>query len=150
MALACDMRIAARSAKMGETYVRLGLAAANGGAYLLPRLVGSGIAAELAFTGDLIPAERALRLGLLNDVVEDGELDQAVLTLATRIAGWPRKALEATKHLFRQSWETDLLGSMSASYWATSALQYGADFREGVESSLEKRKPIYNRRDRDR
>ena len=148
MSLACDMRIAARSARVGETYIRLGLAPGNGGAYLMPRLVGSGIAAELAFTGDLIGAERALKLGLLNDVVDDDKLLETVLALASRIAAYPRKALEATKHLLRASWETDLNGSMSASYWATSTLQYSADFREGVEAALAKRTPAYNRRDR--
>jgi len=148
LALACDMRMAARSAKMGETYIRLGLAPGNGGAYLLPRLVGSGIAAELAFTGDLISAERALALGIVNHVVDDEAFPEAVLALASRIAAWSRKALEATKHLLRNAWDTDLSGSMSASYWATSALQYGADFREGVESALEKRSPVYNNKDK--
>jgi len=148
LALACDMRIAARSAKMGETYIKLGLAPGNGGAYLLPRLVGSGIAAELAFTGDLISAERALALGVVNHVVDDAALESETLALATRIGGWPRKALEATKHLLRSSWDVDFTASMSASYWATATLQYGADFREGVVSTLEKRAPVYNQNDK--
>jgi len=147
LALACDMRIAARSAKLGETYIKLGLAPGNGGAYLLPRLVGSGVAAELAFTGDLLTAERAHALGIVNHVVEDGALEAETLTLASRIAGWSRKALEATKHLLRSSWDVDFAASMSASYWATSTLQYGADFREGVEAALEKRMPVYNQKD---
>lgn len=148
MALACDMRIAGLSARFGETYIKLGLALGNGGAYFLPRLVGSGIAAELAFTGDLIGADRALELKLVNRVVNDEDLQVAALEMASRIARNPRKALEATKHLLRTSWQTDLMGSLSTSFWTTSTLQYSDDFREGVEASLEKRTPQYNRKDK--
>jgi enoyl-CoA hydratase/carnithine racemase len=63
-----------------------------------------------------------------------------------RIASKPRKALIATKQLLRASWHSDLIGSMAMSYWTTSTLQYSADFREGIDSALEKRAPNYNRR----
>lgn len=146
LALACDIRIAAKSAKFGETYVKAGLAPGNGGAYFLPRLVGSGLAAELAFTGDIVSPERALEIGLVNSVVDDADLMSSATELASKIASRPRRALEATKQLLRTSWHTDLLGSMSMSYWTTSSLQYGADFREGVESAIEKRPARFNRR----
>lgn len=148
MALACDIRIAAASAKLGETYVKVGLAPGNGGAYFLPRLVGSGMAAELALTGDIVDAARALEIGLVNRVVEDGELIPAATGLAARIASRPRRAVEATKQALRASWHTDLTGSMASSYWTTAALQYGRDFREGVEAAIEKRPPIFNKGDR--
>ena len=64
--------------------------------------------------------------------------------LAARIARNPRKALEATKHLLRTSWHTDLRGSLSSSYWMTSTLQYSRDFKEGVDAAVEKRTPDYN------
>ncbi|MFD2580102.1 enoyl-CoA hydratase/isomerase family protein [Novosphingobium colocasiae] len=69
LALACDMRIASTAAKMGETYIKLGLNPGNGGTYFMPRLIGSGMAAELALTGDIIDADRALEIGLVNRVV---------------------------------------------------------------------------------
>jgi enoyl-CoA hydratase/carnithine racemase len=146
LSLACDMRIAGGSSRFGETYINLGLAPGNGGAYFLPRLVGSAVTAELAFTGDLIDAARALELRLVNRVVPDEGLQNEALELAMRIASKPRKALIATKQLLRASWHSDLIGSMAMSYWTTSTLQYSADFREGIDSALEKRAPNYNRR----
>jgi len=144
LALACDIRIASAQAKMGETYIRLGLNPGNGGAYFLPRLVGSGLAAELALTGDIIDAERALQIGLVNRVVAPEALTEAAVELAARIATYPRLALEATKQQLRHSWQTDLAGAMSASFWAVAALHYSQDLREGVAAAKEKRPPKFN------
>lgn len=144
-ALACDIRIASTAAKLGETYIKLGLAPGNGGTYFLPRLVGSGIAAELALTGDLIDAQRALEIGLVNRVVEPEALIAEAVALAARIAERPRLAIEATKQQLRQSWHMDLQGSMNAAFWAVAALSYSDDLREGVNAGLEKRAPQYNR-----
>ena len=145
LALACDIRIASTAAKLGETYIKLGLNPGNGGTYFLPRLVGSGMAAEMALTGDLFDAEAALAMGLVNRVVApDALLDEAV-ALAARIATRPRLAIEATKQQLRQSWHMDLAGSMNASFWAVAALSYSDDLREGVAAAREKREPRYNR-----
>ena len=149
-ALACDMRIASKKARMGETYIKLGLNPGNGGSYFLPRLIGSGLAAELAFTGDLIDAERALSMGIVNSVVEHEQLIPAAVELATRIAKYSRLALEATKHQLRQSWHMDLITSMNTSFWGAAALYHGADLPEGVNAALEKREPEYNRLDKER
>jgi enoyl-CoA hydratase len=146
LALACDIRIASERAKLGETYVNLGLAPGNGGSYFLPRLVGSGIAAELALTGQLVGAQRALQLGLVNRVVAHERLLGESTELAVEIAAKPRRAIEATKQALRASWHTDLIGSMAASYWTTAALQYTDDVAEGVEAAIERRMPSYNRR----
>ena len=148
-ALACDMRIASKKAKMGETYIKLGLNPGNGGSYFLPRLIGSGLAAELAFTGDLIDAERALSMGLVNRVVEHEQLIPTAVELAARIAKYSRLALEATKHQLRQSWHMDLITSMNTSFWGAAALYHGADLPEGVNAALEKREPEYNRLDKE-
>jgi enoyl-CoA hydratase/carnithine racemase len=146
LALACDIRIASTKAKMGETYIKLGLNPGNGGTYFLPRLVGSGLAAEMALTGDLVDAARALEIGLVNRVVEPEALDEEAVTLAARIASRPRLAIEATKQQLRQSWHMDLTGSMNASFWAVAALTYSDDLREGVDAAIEKREPNYNRK----
>jgi len=145
LAMACDIRIASSRAKLGETYVKVGLAPGNGGAYFLPRLVGSGMAAELALTGDIIDAERALAIGLVNRVAAPEELISESVALAARIAERPRRAVEATKQALRTSWQTDLPGAMSSSYWTTSALQLTADFREGVAAAIEKRPAVFNK-----
>lgn len=144
-ALACDIRIASTAAKMGETYIKLGLAPGNGGTYFLPRLVGSGMAAEMALTGDIVNAQRALEIGLVNQIVEPDALIATAVALAARIAERPRLAIEATKQQLRQSWHMDLQTSMNASFWAVAALTYSDDLREGVNAGLEKRTPEYNR-----
>ncbi len=145
LALACDIRIASRLAKLGETYIKLGLAPGNGGTYFLPRLVGSGMAAELALTGDIVGAEAALAIGLVNRVVEPEMLIEQAVALAARIAERPRMALEATKQQLRQSWHMDLVGSMNASFWSVATLTYSEDLREGVAAAREKRAPRFNR-----
>jgi enoyl-CoA hydratase/carnithine racemase len=144
LALACDIRIASTQAKMGETYIKLGLNPGNGGTYFLPRLVGSGMAAELALTGDIVDAERALQIGLVNRVVAPEALTSTAIELAARIAAYPRLALEATKQQLRHSWQTDLAGAMSASFWAVAALQHSPDLREGLAAVKEKRAPKFN------
>lgn len=145
LALACDMRLASDRARLGETYIRVGLSPGTGGSWFLPRLVGSGVAAELAFTGDLIEAERAGELGLVNRVVTHDELLPEAVELAARIARWPARALEATKASLRTTWEMDLPAALAASYWTVSALQNTRDFAEGVAAALERREPQYNR-----
>lgn len=145
LALACDLRIASSRAKMGETYVKVGLTPATGGTYFLPRLVGSGMAAELALTGDVIDAARALEIGLVNRVVDpDALLDEAI-AVAAKIASRPRRAVEATKNALRSSWSHDLVSSTAAGFWAVSALFYSDDLAEGVDAALEKREPRFNR-----
>lgn len=143
LALACDLRIASTRAKLGETYIKIGMMPGNGGTYFMPRLIGSGMAAELALTGDVIDAERALAIGLVNRVVAPEELIDTAVGLAERIARHPWRALEATKQALRSSWQMDLQSVFNNSYWAVAALTYGADFREGVDAFLEKRPPQF-------
>jgi enoyl-CoA hydratase/carnithine racemase len=147
LALACDIRLAAQRAKMGETYIKLGLNLGNGGSYFLPRLVGSGVAAELALTGEVIDATRALELGLVNRVLPDDSLISEAIDLAQSIARHPRLAIEATKQQLRNSWHMDLNSSMNASFWSVAALTNTRDLKEGVDAAVEKRDPQYNTKD---
>jgi enoyl-CoA hydratase/carnithine racemase len=144
LALACDMRIASSRAKLGETYIKLGLNPGNGGTYFLPRLIGSGMAAELAYTGDVIDAQRALEIGLVNRVVEPEALMTSAIALAARIAAYPRLALEATKQQLRQSWHLDLVSSMNASFWGVATMSHTEDLKEGIAAAREKRVPRFN------
>src|ERR1700685_3374725 len=148
LALACDIRIASSRAKMGETYIKLGLNPGNGGTYFLPRLVGSGLAAELAFTGDILDAERALEIGLVNRVVEPDKLLIEATALAARIAAYPRLALEATKQQLRQSWHLDLISSMNLSFWGVATMSHTEDLKEGIAAAREKRPPRFNAHDK--
>ena len=148
LALACDMRIASTRAKMGETYIKLGLNPGNGGSYFLPRLVGSGLAAELAFTGDLIDAQRALDIGLVNRVVEPDALLTEATALAARIATYPRLALEATKQQLRQSWHMDLISTINLSFWGVATMSHTEDLKEGIAAAREKRAPRFNASDK--
>lgn len=144
-ALACDIRICSTRAKMGETYINMGLPPGNGGSYFLPRLLGSGMAAELALTGDVIDAQRALEIGLVNRVVEPEDLIPEAVALAGKIAAKSWRAVEATKQALRSTWQVDLATSMTNSFWAVSALHYGPDLLEGVSAFLEKRPPCFNK-----
>jgi len=147
LALACDIRIASTRARMGETYIKLGLNPGNGGTYFLPRLLGSGLAAELALTGDILDAERAEKIGLVNRVVEPEALLDTAIALAARIATYPRLALEATKQQLRQSWHLDLASAMQASFWGVATMSHTEDLKEGIAAAREKRTPRYNRAD---
>jgi enoyl-CoA hydratase len=150
LALACDIRLASSRAKFGETYVKIGMVPGNGGTYFLPRLVGPGLAAELALTGDLVDAARALEIGLVNRVVEPEELLPESIALASNIAAKPWRALEATKQALRQSWHMDLPTTFNTSFWAVAALTYTADVREGVDAFLEKRPAEFGKHEPDR
>ena len=111
--LAClaDIRIAAATARFGVTFLKLGLIPGDGGAWILPRIVGASRAAELLYTGKVIDAETALAWGMLSRVVAPEELMPAAQALAEEIAAQPGQALRATKMLLRQA--------QTASYDAT-------------------------------
>ena len=113
----------------------------NGGAWFLPRLVGSGRAAELALTGDIISAEEAHDIGLVNRVVPAEELLPTAVGIAERIAANPWRAVEATKQALRASWQQDLAGAMNFGYWTAAALHYTDDFQSRVESFVNRGRP---------
>jgi enoyl-CoA hydratase/carnithine racemase len=136
LALACDMRIASEKAKIGETYIKLGLNPGNGGTYFMPRLIGSGLAAEMALTGDIIDANRALEIGLVNRIVPAEELITETLNLAERISRHSRLALEATKHQLRHSWHMDLSATLNLSFWGASNMTHTQELLDNIDKAI--------------
>ena len=103
----------------------------------------------MALTGDVVDAQRALEIGLVNRVVEPEQLLGAATELAARIAAFPRLALEATKQQLRQSWHLDLVSSMNASFWAVATMSHTEDLKEGIAAAREKRAASIQRREPD-
>ena len=120
LACMCDIRIASESARFAESFVKLGIIPGDGGAWLLPRVVGMSMAAELTFTGDMIDAAQALACGLVSRVVPAGELLASARALAERIAANPAPALRMSKRLLREGQHTrlDSLLEMAAAFQA--------------------------------
>jgi enoyl-CoA hydratase/carnithine racemase len=143
--LACmtDIRLAADTARFGVTFLKLGLIPGDGGAWLLPRVIGMSRASELLFTGEMIDAAKAAEWGLVSRVVPAADLMDEALALAETIARQPPNALRLTKTLLRQgqtaSYETIM--EMSAAAQAISHLT--EDHMEGVDAILEKRAPTF-------
>jgi len=108
MSLACDIRIASRKARFSAPFVRVGVTPEFGGSYLLPKLIGYGLAAELIFTGKTIDADEALRMGLVNRIVPHDELLGEVVSLARFIAMQPDQAVRHAKALLRGGMNADL------------------------------------------
>ncbi|WP_275464197.1 enoyl-CoA hydratase/isomerase family protein [Streptomyces noursei] len=146
LAFACDLVLAAESARFIEVFVRRGLVPDGGGAYLLPRLVGPQRAKELMFFGDAVPAAEAARLGLVNRVVPDEELAQTARAWAERLAAGPTRALALTKALVNASLDGDRGTSLAAEATAQEINMTTADAQEGVASFVERRRPTYRGR----
>jgi len=108
MALMCDIRLAARSAMLAESYINLGLIAGDGGTYFLPRLIGTARALEMFWTGDPVTAEEAERIGMINRAVPDADLMAEARKLALRIAAQPPQAIRMFKRAVYQSMQSPL------------------------------------------
>lgn len=143
LALACDLRIAAESASIGQTFNRIGLHPDWGGTYFLPRLVGPAKAAELIFTGEMVGAREAERIGLVNRVVPDDELRTEVAELAGRLAGKPTLPLRLAKRAVRRSLDSSLEEMLDYELEAQTRCFQSRDAREGVRAFLEKREPEF-------
>jgi len=139
VALACDLVIAAKSAKFIQSFSALGLVPDSGGTWVLPRLVGQARALGLALTGDPLPAETAAEWGLIWKAVEDDALDAEVDALATKLASLPPLGLAAIKQMIRSSWQHSLDEELTHQRDAMRRLGYSEDYREGVAAFLEKR-----------
>ncbi|MGW3567657.1 enoyl-CoA hydratase/isomerase family protein [Streptomyces sp. NPDC000941] len=146
LAFACDLVIAAESARFIEVFVRRGLVPDGGGAYLLPRLIGPQRAKELLFFGDSLSAAEAERIGLVNRVVPDGELAKTAREWAERLAAGPTRAIALTKQLVNGSLEADRAAAFAAEAAAQEINMTTADAQEGVRAFAERRAPEYRGR----
>ena len=146
MALMCDIRIAARSARFAEAYVRVGLIPGNGGCYFLPRIVGVGKALEMLLTGEFVNAEEALRIGLVNQVFDDENFLESAYAYAGKIAAMPPIAVSMIKRTVYQSLTCDLRTSLELIASQMTIVQTTEDYREAITAFKEKRKGAYKGR----
>jgi enoyl-CoA hydratase/carnithine racemase len=146
LACMCDVRIAAEGAIFAESFVKLGIVPGDGGAWLLPRVIGNARAALMTLTGDAIDSAKALEYGLVSDVVPAADLLDAAKAVAQRIASNPGHALRLTKRLLREGQDMKLgpLLELSAAYQALA--HHTEDHEEAVEAFLEKRPPRFGDR----
>lgn len=145
LALASDIRIAGKSARMNAAFIRIGLSACDiGVSYFLPRLVGVTVASELMMTGRFINAERAERVGLVSEVVEDDQLEEAAAPYIDEMLTTSPLGLRLTKECLNMSVDA---GSLEAAIAMEDRNQIlcaqTSDFREGIAAFLGKRKPAY-------
>ncbi|ARP71652.1 enoyl-CoA hydratase [Streptomyces pluripotens] len=146
LALACDLVLAAESARFIEVFARRGLVPDAGGAYLLPRLIGPHRAKELMFLADAVPAAEAERIGLVNRVVPDDDLPKTARAWAQRLATGPTRALALTKQLLNDSLGTDRATAFAAEAAAQEINMTTQDAREGLRAFAERRTPRFRGR----
>jgi enoyl-CoA hydratase/carnithine racemase len=146
LALGCDIRIASTAAKFSQAFVKRGLHPDWGGTYFLPRVVGMAKAAELIFTGDLIDAQEALRLGIVSQVVQPEELMATAYALARRIAAGPPVAIRLAKKSLYDNAERDLKSSLERETFSQNIASETEDAREGIRAFVEKRDPKFQGR----
>lgn len=139
----CDLRIAADTANFASSFVKLGLAPGDGGAWILPRAIGEANAGEMMLTGDLYDANAALRMGLVSRVSPSPQLMDDAMQLARRIGANSPIAVRQVKRLMRDCRTIALPEALRLSALAQAALHKTHDHREAVEAFLEKRDPQF-------
>jgi enoyl-CoA hydratase len=144
IALLCDVIYAGISARIGDPHVRVGLVAGDGGAVIWPQLVGYARAKEYLLTGDLLSAQEAERIGLINHAVPDGELDRHVYELAERLAAGATKAIRWTKTVVNIGLKQLAHSVMDASMSYEMLTMATTDHGEAIAAFQEKRKPTYH------
>ncbi len=144
LACLCDIRLAGESARFAESFVKLGLIPGDGGAWLLPRIVGFAKASELALTGDIIDAAEALAIGLISRVVPDAALADEARALAARIAANPPHATRMTKRLLREARTASLAAVLETSAAMQALCHATDDHREAVAAFQQKRPPVFS------
>lgn len=143
LALACDIRIASEKARFGQVFVRRGVHPDWGGIYFLPRLVGYAKAAELIFSGEVVGAEEALKIGMVNKLVPHEELAQATRDFAERIARNAPIPIAFAKRGLQNFNKWDLAQALDYESYVLEVCKQSEDFMEGFSSFLEKREPVF-------
>lgn len=143
LALSCDIRIASESSRFGQPEAHVGVIPGGGGTQRLPRIIGMGKAKELIFTGDMIDAPEALRLGLVNQICPSDKLEETVMSMAKRmikksplVIKWAKKAINASQ-------ETNLSMGLGYEALAECLVMSSKDSKEGITAFLEKREPQF-------
>jgi enoyl-CoA hydratase/carnithine racemase len=146
LALCCDLVVASDEARFSQIFAKRGLSVDAGSSWLLPRFVGMHRAKELALFGDIVSAEQARELGVVNRVVPAGEIDAFVDGWASRLAGGPPIALAMTKRMLNQAFETSFEQALEAE-GAAQTVNFGtADTVEAISAFVEKREPRFRGR----
>jgi enoyl-CoA hydratase/carnithine racemase len=143
LAMMCDIRIAADTAQFGEVFVNLGIIPGDGGSWYLPRIVGRSKAFEMAFTGDVVDAAEAQRIGLVSTVVPADQLMDTARKMATKISRKPPEALRMTKRLLKESEYQRLDTALEMAAGMQALAQSTMDHAEAAKAFVEKRRPNF-------
>ncbi len=146
LALACDLRIAGAGAKLGDTSGKVGLLPDEGGAWLFPHFMGLDRALKMTLLSEVYPAEEAMRLGLVTEVVADDALEARALALASALAAKAPLAVRLAKMMMHKAAETSLEASMVDAQMAVMVTNTSQDVREGLKAFREKRPPKFEGR----
>ncbi|MEX2238945.1 MAG: enoyl-CoA hydratase [Dehalococcoidia bacterium] len=143
LALACDLRIASENAKFGTIFRQVGFSGDYGGSFLLQRLVGSGKARELYFTGEIVDAAEGLRIGMVNRVVPHEQLEEETLKLASQLASGPTLAYARMKENLNRAEHSDFATLLDQEALNMSLSGTTKDHREAARAFVEKRQPTF-------
>jgi 2-(1,2-epoxy-1,2-dihydrophenyl)acetyl-CoA isomerase len=146
LALACDLRVASDNAKFATAFARVGYSGDFGGSYYLTQLVGTAKARELYYTADIVDAQQALTLGIVNRVVSDAKLEDETMALAARIATGPRVALGYMKRNMNAAESGNLKELLDLEAWHHTRTGLTEDHREAARAFVDKRTPVFKGR----
>jgi 2-(1,2-epoxy-1,2-dihydrophenyl)acetyl-CoA isomerase len=146
LALACDLRVASDTARFATAFARVGYSGDFGGSWYLTQLVGSAKARELYYTADIVDAQAAQALGIVNRVVPDGRLEDETMALAARLARGPRVAYQYMKRNFNAAESGTLKDSLDLEAWHHTRCGMTEDHREAARAFVDKREPVFKGR----